>query len=107
MPESSNWASLMLTISPSIRLAKSQDGGVLLDVEQGTMFSLNLVGARVIELLQEGHDPSSLADTIASEFHASPKTVEGDIGTFLASLGEQRLLIDGGANDRSEQGGSQ
>ena len=107
MPESSNPAMVMLTISPSIRFTKSQDGGILLDVEQGAIFSLNRVGARVIDLLQEGHEPLLLAETIGREFKVSPDVVRSDIAEFLASLREQRLLKDAGRGDRSEHGGAQ
>jgi hypothetical protein len=97
----------MLMMSPSIRLAKSQDGGVLLDVEQGSLFSLNPVGARVVELLKTGQDLSSLADIIGCEFHISPEVVRSDIADFLMSLRDQHLLTDGEPGDRSERGDAQ
>lgn len=107
MPESSHLVRAMPTMSPSIRLAKSQDGGILLDVEQGAMFSLNPVGARVIELLKAGHDLSSLVDTIGREFLVSPEAVRVDIADFLESLRDQHLLTDGELGARSERGDAQ
>jgi hypothetical protein len=104
MPESPHSARPMSTMSPSIRLAKSQDGGVLLDVEQGAMFSLNPVGARIIELLREGHDQLSLVGTISREFHVSPETVREDVAGFLRTLREQHLLTDAEAASRSHNG---
>jgi hypothetical protein len=82
----------MFTISPSIRLAKSQDGGILLDTDGGTLFSLNPVGVRIVELLQEGHEAASLAETISGEFGVSPEIVRNDVANFLANLQEQQLL---------------
>lgn len=95
----------MLTISPSIRLARSQDGGVVLDVNQGTMFSVNQVGARVIELLSEGPDLQSLSQAIGSEFHVSPESVRGDITEFLAVLRDEHLLVEPNDGNRAEHGG--
>jgi hypothetical protein len=104
MAKSSPPVSAMLTISRSIRLSKSQDGGILLDVEQGAMFGLNVVGARIVELLNNGHAPSSLVDTISHEFQATPETVRRDVDHFLVVLREQRLLVDENAGDPTKRG---
>lgn len=82
----------MPTISRSIRLTKSADGGVLLDVEQGAIFSLNTVGLRILELLQEGQTTASVVSRISREFGATEQLVLGDVEDFLRSLGERGLL---------------
>lgn len=82
----------MPTISQSIRLSKSGDGGVLLDVEQGAIFSLNTVGLRILELLQEGQTTAAVASRISREFGAPEQLVRGDVEDFLRSLGERGLL---------------
>jgi hypothetical protein len=84
----------MLTISQSIRLTKSQDGGILLDVEQGEIFRLNPVGTRIIELLKEGHDRPSLTRALSCEFGVPEQVVLEDVRDFLSQLRERRL-IDG------------
>ena len=88
----------VLTLSQDIRLAKSQDGGILLDLAHGVFFNLNPVGVRIIELLHQGHNLSSLTRTIGSEFHVSDEIVKRDVDDFLSSLRQQRLL------DRDEAG---
>jgi hypothetical protein len=92
----------MLTLSQDIRLATSQDGGILLDLARGKFFNLNPVGVRIIELLRQGHDLSSLARTIGNEFHVSDEIVERDVDDFLSSLRQQRLLRPEEAGSRSE-----
>ena len=92
----------MLTLSQDIRLAKSQDGGILLDLVHGVFFNLNPVGVRIIELLRQGHDLSSLTRTIGSEFHVSDEIVKRDVDDFLLSLRQQRLLRADEAGSRSE-----
>jgi hypothetical protein len=104
MPESLHPALAMLTISQSIRLTKSQDGGILLDVEHGTIFSLNPVGTRIIELLEEGQSLSSLVRQISREFGVSEEIVKGDVDEFLSSLQQQQLLNEQDAKNRPAQG---
>jgi hypothetical protein len=84
----------MLTISRSARLSKSPDGGVLLDVDRGVIFSLNSVGTRIVELLQQGKDATSVAEAICREFRVSADTARKDVSDFLVALREQLLLID-------------
>lgn len=82
----------MLTLSREIRFTKSQDGGILLDLNRGVFFHVNSVGARIVELLDQGHDRSSLVHTIREEFHVSEQAARNDIGDFLASLRQEQLL---------------
>jgi len=84
----------MLTISRSARLSKSTDGGVLLDADRGVIFSLNSVGTRIVELLQQGKDATSVAEAICQEFRVSADTARKDVSDFLVALREQLLLID-------------
>ena len=92
----------MLTLSQDIRLATSQDGGILLDLAHGAFFNLNPVGVRIIELLQQGRDLSSLSRTIGNEFHVSDEIVKRDVDEFLSSLRQQRLLGRKEAGSRSD-----
>jgi hypothetical protein len=84
----------MLTISRSARLSKSPDGGVLLDVDRGVIFSLNSVGARIVELLQQGKEEMSVAEAVRREFQVSEDTARKDVADFLVTLREQLLLSD-------------
>jgi Coenzyme PQQ synthesis protein D (PqqD) len=104
MAQCSHPAQTMLTISTSIRMTKSQDGGILLDVEQGEIFHLNLVGTRIVELLQEGHDEFSLARTLSREFSVPEEIVKGDVDDFLFRLRHQRLIKDRGVEAKPRTG---
>jgi len=94
VPESFHLASTMFSISPSVRLTKSQDGGVLLDIEQGEIFSLNPVGTRIIELLQTEQTRSSLVRLVSCEFSAPEEIVAADVDEFLSILRQQHLLCE-------------
>lgn len=82
----------MFSISKSVRLTKSQDGGILLDVERGAIFSLNPVATRIVELLEQEHSVSSLVAQIMDDFGVSEDTVAEDVDAFLSKLRQQRLL---------------
>jgi hypothetical protein len=84
----------MLKISSSTRLSKSPDGGILLDVDRGIVFSINPVGLRIIELLQEGNDAPRIADVISQEFRVSQEIARDDVANFLTALREQQVLND-------------
>jgi hypothetical protein len=96
----------MLTISRSVRLSKSPDGGILLDVDLGVVFSLNSVGTRIVELLQQGNDAMTLADVISREFQVSRDVARSDVSDFLTVLQAQKLLHDWHAASRSLDGGA-
>jgi Coenzyme PQQ synthesis protein D (PqqD) len=94
----------MLTISKSVRLTKSADGGVLLDVERGEIFNLNPVGARIVEILREGQDERSLAGTLSREFSVPEETVKPDIAEFLCTLRKKCLIEDCGGKAEPRTG---
>jgi hypothetical protein len=94
----------MLTLSQGARLSKSQDGGILLDLDQGIFFSLNPVGARIVELLQGASGFPSIVQAIACEFRAPEDIVRKDVDDFLASLRKQRLLAGNESVNQSSSG---
>jgi hypothetical protein len=95
----------MLTLSQGARLSKSQDGGILLDLEHGVFFSLNPVGARIIELLRETPSLPSIVQAIVREFRVPQKIVEKDVDDFLASLQKQQLVTGDESVGQSASGG--
>jgi len=105
VPKSSSLASAMFSISPLVRLTKSRDGGVLLDIEHGAMFSLNPVGTRIIELLQQQQSHASLVGQVSREFNISEAVVEADVLEFLSVLRQQQLLNEPATRQPSQGGG--
>ena len=87
----------MFSISKSVRLTKSQDGGILLDMEGGGIFSLNPVATRIVELLGREQSVSSLVDQISREFGTSERLAP-DVADFLSTLRDERLLEDSAGN---------
>src|SRR3984893_2460078 len=81
-----------IVIAPGVRETASEDGAVLLDVEQGICFSLNPVGLRIWELLKKGCSIDQIADELGQEFPVSRPQLVSDAREFTAALEEKQLI---------------
>jgi hypothetical protein len=88
----------MLRISDTIRQTQTVDGGILLDVHHGQMFCLNIVGAKILELMQQGYDESGIADEISRDYGASTEVVHADVIEFIEELHKNHILQPARAN---------
>jgi|SRR5215472_759437 len=79
--------------SDGVRNINTQDGAVLLDIDQGLCFSMNPVGARIWEMLKMNHSIDNIADVLASEYSIAREQVLEDVQEFLAQLQNQNLLV--------------
>lgn len=76
----------------------------MLDVDRGVIFSLNSVGTRIIELLQQGKDAMSVVEAIRREFRVPEEIATKDVADFFVTLREQHLLNDSLVGDRPIDG---
>ncbi len=76
----------------SIRRVTNADGGVVLDLRRGAMFRVNPLGARVLNLLDEGDSPALIAQKLSTEFAVPLGTVQADVVEFLESLKTHGVL---------------
>jgi hypothetical protein len=90
MDQATNTAEL--AIAPGVREVVSEDGAVLLDVEQGVCFSLNPVGLKIWELLKKGCSLEQIADALGQEFPVSRPQLVSDAGEFIAALEAKQLI---------------
>jgi hypothetical protein len=88
----------MYRISENIRSTHGQDGAIVLDIRQGQMFNLNVVGSQILELLKTGATESTIVDEISQKFEVSRELAESDVREFIESLKHLRLLEDLGTN---------
>ena len=82
----------MFRISDTIRRTETVDGGILLDIHHGQMFCLNIVGAKILELMQRGHDETRIADEISRDYGASREVVRADARDFIENLHKHHIL---------------
>lgn len=91
-----------ILIPEGIRQTTSQDGAVLLDIEQGICFSLNPVGLKIWELLKQGQPIDKVADTLANEFPISRQQILADTQEFISALEAKQLIRRAGKKQISK-----
>jgi Coenzyme PQQ synthesis protein D (PqqD) len=79
-------------ISAGVRSTRSEDGGIVLDIDHGQMFRLNPVGALILESLGKGCPEPEIAQKIARQYNISEEAASGDIREFLQSLAAHKLV---------------
>lgn len=82
----------MYRVSNTVRSTHGQDGAIVLDIRQGRMFNLNVVGSRILELLNKGLAQPEIVDEIVREFGVSRHLAENDLQRFLETLEKHRLV---------------
>jgi hypothetical protein len=82
----------MFRISDPIRRTETADGGILLDIHHGQMFCLNVVGAKILELMQRGYDETRIADEISRAYGANREVVRADVREFIETLHKHHIL---------------
>ena len=82
----------MYRVSDTVRSTHNQDGAIVLDVRQGQMFNLNLVGSRILELLKRESTESEIVDEIGQEFSVGRELAQNDVREFLQTLKKCHLV---------------
>jgi Coenzyme PQQ synthesis protein D (PqqD) len=82
----------MLKVSSEVRSTQTQDGSILLNIHHGEMFCLNLVGSKILELLQLGYDEPRIAAQISAEYSVSQDVVASDVRDFIESLHKHHIF---------------
>lgn len=82
----------MFTLADAIRRTDTADGGILLDIRHGKMFCLNVVGARIIRLLENGFAEGQIAAEISREYSLQIDMARADVSEFIATLHKHQLL---------------
>jgi len=82
----------MFQVSGTVRRTKTEDGGILLDIHHGRMFCLNVVGAKILDLLEKGFDAPKIAAEVSDAYAMDIETVEADVRDFIAVLKKHHIL---------------
>jgi hypothetical protein len=82
-----------MKVSESIRSARTPEGQVLLDVYQGQIFSINAVGSRILELLQQGLEEIQISRDIARVYEIDLGRARSDVQEFLNALKDRSIVL--------------
>ena len=66
---------------------------VMLDLDSGTYYGLDAVGARVWQLLGEGRSVAEACAAIVAEYDAPREAVEADVARLVKELAANGLLV--------------
>lgn len=78
-------------LKPDLLLQKVADEMVLLEPESGEYFTLNSVGADMLELMQQGKSAPEIAQHIATDYDVPTTQVQADLDELLKQLEEANL----------------
>jgi Coenzyme PQQ synthesis protein D (PqqD) len=95
-----------MRISRSIRMTVTQGGEVLMDIQRGSMLTLNPAGTIMWQQLSDGCSPSQVADQLASKFAIPHEQASADVNEFLEQLQAQRLIDPSDSVDSGTRLGS-
>ena len=75
------------------RAIHTADGGIILDVENGKMFSLNSSGSAIFQLLEQGLPEEQIVKELVKRFGIPADVAKRDVSDFCSSLENRNLLI--------------
>jgi hypothetical protein len=79
-------------LAASVREAMNQDGAVLLDIEQGLCLSLNVVGAKIWQMLKQDWTGEQIITALEREFAEIPRAqLQQDYIDFVRQLEANKL----------------
>jgi hypothetical protein len=65
---------------------------VVIRQDAAEVLGLNLVGARVLELIDDGLAESEILERLVQEFDVAPKELHSDVQAFIAELVELEVV---------------
>jgi hypothetical protein len=79
---------------PPLRVAVSSHdkGMVLLHLERGVLFDINLVGCAVLDLLRRNLQPDAIVRHVADTYGIDNETATHDVDAFMRQLADHDLL---------------
>ena len=90
-----NKSGVTWAVSPNVRITTDGDGGVLLDIEKGLCYSLNLVGAKTWLAIASARGQATfedIVDAVAPQFTVPRQQLVRDIDEYLRDLEKKGLI---------------
>ena len=82
----------VLDIPPHVIARQVGDETVLLDLNRGTYFGLDPIGARIWELICQNLTLAAISDVIVEEYNVSREIIEKDLLKLAEDLAAQKLV---------------
>lgn len=88
----------MPSIRERIRSTQSPDGGIVLDIDQGKMFSLNSSGSVIFQLLEKEYSEERIVEELVRLFEIPAEVAKRDLTDFCDSLKHHALVAGNGVS---------
>ena len=89
----------MLNASDTIRSKQTEDGRIVLDICRGQIFCLNVVGSKILEMIEHGWDELRIAEEISRAYATSIEVVRPDVHDFIEALRKHQIVQATNSND--------
>jgi hypothetical protein len=82
----------MSNTSDGIRSTHTNDGRIILDIHRGQMLSVNAVGSKILELLEQGWDEERISGEISRAYGTALEVVRPDVREFVETLRTHHIV---------------
>ena len=89
-----------MTLAPDVVLQIVGGEALLLKLHEEAVFSLNETGARIAQLVSQGHSLDSMADTLSGEYGVDRFSVMQDASELVEILMARGLVVVPGSERR-------
>jgi hypothetical protein len=83
------------SVLPLVVAREVGEQNVLLDLMTDTSFSLDPIGARIWQLIEEGKPFAEVCDALIEEYDVTRDELERDVKDYIEDLLEKRLITVG------------
>ena len=80
--------------SHRIRSTHTSDGGIVMNIDKGQMFSLNSSGSAIFQLLDKGFGDEAIVGELVTRFEILPEVARRDLADFREALKSHALFLD-------------
>jgi hypothetical protein len=77
-----------------IRSTHAADGGIVMDIDRGKMFSLNASGSTIFQFLKKGFDDEQIIEELVRRFEIPADLAKRDLEDFREVLKSHSLFAD-------------
>ena len=81
-----------MTIPAQVMAREVGDETVILDLANGTYYGLDLVGARIWQLMAEGQTLMQVCEVMLAEYEVTREAIERDVLALVQTLTERQLV---------------
>ena len=81
-----------VTILAQVMVREVGDETVILDLANGTYYGLDLVGARIFQLMTEGKTLTQVCEVMLVEYVVTREDIERDLFALVQTLMERQLV---------------